>query len=74
VLALGPVPVSRVRTNASQADFTIAAEKCPNRLGVQAILAHFTGGVTTFDEFVGKVGRRHDYRCLDFWRLPRSMD
>ena len=32
-----------------------AAEKCPNRLGVEAILAHFTGKVMAFDEFTAQV-------------------
>jgi NADH-quinone oxidoreductase subunit G len=53
VLALGPVPV--VGENEQfPGGFTIAAEKCPNRLGVEMILGHFTGGVTTFEEFVAK--------------------
>jgi NADH-quinone oxidoreductase subunit G len=32
--------------------FTIRAEKCPNRKGVEAVLRHFTGGVTPFTEAV----------------------
>lgn len=30
--------------------FTIRAEKCPNRRGVEAVLQHFTGDVTPFEE------------------------
>ena len=54
VLALGPVPVVG-EDESFPGGFTIAAEKCPNRLGVEAVLVHFTGGVMTFDEFVAKV-------------------
>jgi NADH-quinone oxidoreductase subunit G len=54
VLALGPVPVVG-EDERFPGRFTIAAEKCPNRLGVEAILAHFTKGVTIFDEFLAKV-------------------
>ena len=32
--------------------FTISAEKCPNRRGVEAVIAHFAHRVTTFDELL----------------------
>jgi NADH-quinone oxidoreductase subunit G len=32
--------------------FTIAAEKCPNRRGVEAIVQHFMGRVVAWDEFL----------------------
>ena len=32
-------------------ELTISAEKCPNRRGVEAIVAHFAGEVTPFDRF-----------------------
>jgi NADH-quinone oxidoreductase subunit G len=32
--------------------FTIRAEKCPNRAGVEAVLNHFAGDVMPFDELV----------------------
>jgi NADH-quinone oxidoreductase subunit G len=32
--------------------FTISAEKCPNRRGVEAVIAHFAHRVTNFDEFL----------------------
>ena len=35
--------------------FTIRAEKCPNRRGVEAVLRNFTGGVTTFDELLDRI-------------------
>lgn len=63
VLAMGPVPVSgedqtftpdmkKGRTGDTSflvcRPFTIHAEKCPNRLGVEAILNHFQGEVIDF--------------------------
>lgn len=66
VLALGPVPVvgeddcypkgpkgeppAREKTK-----FTIRAEKCPNRLGVEAVLKHFQGEVIAFDSVLQRV-------------------
>ena len=63
-LALGPVPVTGeddrypkdVRGNppaAGKEKFTIRAEKAPNRLGVEAVLRHFEGGVKSFTEVSG---------------------
>lgn len=37
--------------------FTIRAEKCPNRRGVEEILRHVAGEVVTFDMFVDDVAR-----------------
>ncbi len=54
LLAIGPVPIVG-EDERFPGSFTIAAEKCPNRRGVEAILAHFTGGVATFDEFAAEV-------------------
>jgi NADH-quinone oxidoreductase subunit G len=59
-LALGPVPVigeddvypkgpKGEPPAAGKAKFTIRAEKCPNRLGVEAVLKHFQGEVIRFD-------------------------
>jgi NADH-quinone oxidoreductase subunit G len=58
-LALGPVPIlgeddtypkdSRGRP-VQPVKFTILAEKCPNRRGVEAILRHYQGEVISFDE------------------------
>ncbi|HVL14178.1 MAG TPA: molybdopterin-dependent oxidoreductase [Gemmata sp.] len=56
-LALGPVPVvgeddkypKDVKGNAVEpTKFVIRAEKCPNRRGVEAVLAHFEGKVVPF--------------------------
>jgi NADH-quinone oxidoreductase subunit G len=60
-LALGPVPVvgqddtypKDRRGNATQpVKFTIRAEKCPNRKGVEAVLKHFQKEVIGFDQIV----------------------
>ena len=57
-LALGPVPVigeddtypkDRHGNPAQPVKFTIRAEKCPNRRGVEAVLQHFQGEVIPFD-------------------------
>ena len=69
VLALGPVPVrgedqtftpdqTKGRTGDTSfvvpRPFTIRAEKCPNRKGIEAILEHFQGAVITFNDFQGR--------------------
>jgi NADH-quinone oxidoreductase subunit G len=60
-LALGPVPVvgaddtypkDRRGQPAQPVKFTIRAEKCPNRRGVEAVLSRFQGKVIGFDEIV----------------------
>ena len=61
VLAMGPVRVEGqddhfpkdVRGNVVEpVKFTIRAEKCPNRAGVQAVLSHFTKDVMPFEELL----------------------
>ncbi len=49
LLALGPVPVVGEDERFPNG-FTIRAEKCPNRRGVELLLAHFGGKIVTFDE------------------------
>jgi NADH-quinone oxidoreductase subunit G len=58
-LALGPVPVvgeddkypKDVKGNSLEpVKFTIRAEKCPNRHGIEAILKHFQGSIIAFSE------------------------
>ena len=58
-LALGPVPVvgeddtypkDRRGKPVQPVKFTIRAEKCPNRRGVEAVLRHFQGEVIAFDD------------------------
>lgn len=60
-LALGPVPVvgeddtypkDHKGAPAQPVKFTIRAEKCPNRKGVEAVLTHFEGRVTAFTAIV----------------------
>ena len=52
VLALGPVPVVG-EDESFPGKFTIHAEKCPNRKGVEAVLAHFCAGqITTLEELL----------------------
>jgi NADH-quinone oxidoreductase subunit G len=66
-LALGPVPIigeddtypkdRRGRPAEGQpVKFTIRAEKCPNRRGVEEILRHFQGEVMGFDDVVRLAG------------------
>jgi NADH-quinone oxidoreductase subunit G len=64
-LALGPVPVvgaddtypkDRRGRPVQPVKFTIRAEKCPNRRGVEEVLRHFQGDVTGFDEVVRLAG------------------
>ncbi|MBC7815875.1 MAG: (2Fe-2S)-binding protein [Planctomycetaceae bacterium] len=61
-LALGPVRIEGqddhypkdVRGNAQeQVKFTIRAEKCPNRQGVEAVLQHFQGCVINISDILG---------------------
>jgi len=63
MLALGPVRVvgdddhypKDVHGRAVEpAKFTIRAEKCPNRRGVEIILQHFTGAVTPMGDVLGR--------------------
>jgi len=58
-LALGPVPVvghddaypkDRRGRPVQPAKFTIRAEKCPNRQGVQEVLRHFQGEIIDFEQ------------------------
>jgi NADH-quinone oxidoreductase subunit G len=60
-LALGPVPVvgeddtyprDRHGQPLQPVKFTIRAEKCPNRRGVEEVLRHFQGEVVGFEEVV----------------------
>lgn len=71
VLAMGPIPVvgedDRYPKNykgqppaADKTKFTIRAEKCPNRLGVEMVLKRFQGEVIAFDKLVQRI-RRGDF-------------
>jgi NADH-quinone oxidoreductase subunit G len=49
LLALGPIPVVGEDQHYPKG-FTVAAEKCPNRRGVEAVLRHFAKKVIGLDE------------------------
>jgi NADH-quinone oxidoreductase subunit G len=51
VVALGPVPVVG-SDETFKSGFTIRAEKCPNRRGVEEVVAHFMGRVATIDDLL----------------------
>src|SRR5262245_22250818 len=64
-LALGPVPIvgeddtypkDRRGRPTDHVKFTIRAEKCPNRRGVEEVLRHFQGDVIRFDDVVRMAG------------------
>lgn len=42
---------------AGKVKFTIRAEKCPNRLGVEAVLKHFGGSVVAFSTVLDQISR-----------------
>ncbi|MBU4271493.1 MAG: (2Fe-2S)-binding protein [Planctomycetes bacterium] len=50
-LVIGPVPEVGEEER-FPGGFTIRAEKCPNRRGVEAVIAHFARRVATFDELL----------------------
>jgi NADH-quinone oxidoreductase subunit G len=63
-LALGPVPVvgeddtypkDRKGRPVQPVKFTIRAEKCPNRRGVEEVLRHFQGDVIPFEEVLRSI-------------------
>jgi NADH-quinone oxidoreductase subunit G len=56
LLALGPVPVVG-EDQTFPNGFTVRAEKCPNRRGVEAVLAHFTRQVMTFEGLLTELER-----------------
>ena len=55
VLAMGPVP--RVGEDQKFPGFVIAAEKAPNRRGVEEILGYFMHKVLSLEDFVKEIGR-----------------
>lgn len=73
VLAMGPVPVvgedDRYPKNykgeppaTDKTKFTIRAEKCPNRFGVELVLKRFQGEVIAFDKVISRM-RRGDFNA-----------
>jgi len=63
LLGLGPIPVVG-EDERFKSGFTIRAEKCPNRRGVEAVLQHFTGQVTTFEELLDQIGSATNGRSV----------
>jgi NADH-quinone oxidoreductase subunit G len=60
-LVMGPAPLVGEDEKFPKGDglpvkFTIRAEKCPNRRGVEMILSAMGGNVSTFEEFTKKAG------------------
>lgn len=53
VLAMGPIR-SEGEDRTYPKGFTVHAEKCPNRQGIEAILKHFRGQVITWEQFVSR--------------------
>jgi len=49
IIALGPVPVIG-QDETFKNGFTIHAEKCPNRRGVEEIVAHYMGRIATLED------------------------
>jgi NADH-quinone oxidoreductase subunit G len=56
LLVLGPVPMAGEDQKFPNG-FTIRAEKCPNRRGVEEIIARLSGRVTRFDDFLASLER-----------------
>ena len=53
-IVLGPI-VTHGEDETFKNGFTIRAEKCPNRRGVEEIVAHFMGRVATVDDLLGGI-------------------
>jgi NADH-quinone oxidoreductase subunit G len=53
-LAMGPIPVIG-KNERFKNGFVIHAEKCPNRKGVEAVLARFNDGAKTWEEFLAEI-------------------
>ncbi len=56
LLVLGPIPVIG-EDESFPKGFTVRAEKCPNRRGVEAVLAHFAGKINTLDDMISAAER-----------------
>jgi NADH-quinone oxidoreductase subunit G len=55
-VVLGPVPVVG-EDERFKNGFTISAEKCPNRRGVELVVAHFMGPIATLDDLKPDIQR-----------------
>lgn len=54
VLAVGPIPIVG-EDESFPNGFTIRAEKCPNRAGVEAVVSRIGGELISFDQFIGRI-------------------
>ncbi len=54
LLAIGPIPVAGTDEKFPNG-FTIHAEKCPNRKGVEAIVARLGGSLLNWGDFLGQI-------------------
>ncbi len=73
VLALGPVPTVG-EDERFPGGFTIRAEKCPNRRGVEAVIAHFARRVTTFDDLLPQLDQRRRAGRVGGGRIQTGLD
>jgi NADH-quinone oxidoreductase subunit G len=55
VLALGPVPI-KGQDEIFKSGFTIRAEKCPNRRGVEEVIKYFAGNLLEWDGLLKRLG------------------
>lgn len=55
-LSIGPVP-SDGADQSFPKGFTVRAEKCPNRRGIETLCEQMGGPTTSFDDFLAQVGR-----------------
>ena len=58
LVVLGPVPVVG-QDETFKNGFTIRAEKCPNRRGVEEIVKHFAGRVASLDDLLSAIDAGH---------------
>jgi NADH-quinone oxidoreductase subunit G len=57
ILAVGPIPVEGTDER-FPSGFSIRAEKCPNRKGVEAIVSRIGGGPLNWGDFLGRVASK----------------
>ena len=72
-LVLGPAPTAGVEER-YPGGFVVAAEKCPNRRGVEEVVAHFARRVDPLERLVSGVGPGRIGRRLGLRRLQDGVD
>ncbi len=73
LLVLGPAPTAGEDERFPKG-FVIAAEKCPNRRGVEAIIAHFAHRVMTFEQFLPELDQGAVQGGVGFRRIQVRLD